>query len=165
MRYFLIGHKGSGKTTMGKILANKLGYPFIDLDHVIENIAGMAVPDFYLEAGETNFRKTERQALEEMRKYTQVVIATGGGAPCFADNMALMKQLGTTIYLKVADDILLERYRRVAANRPIFGGRTADELPAYLDKVKAERNPYYEQADYTIEGRNLKMEDFSAIVG
>lgn len=165
MRYFLIGHKGSGKTTMGKMLATKLGCPFIDLDHIIETIAGMSVPDFYRQVGETNFRKTERQALEGMSKFNNVVIATGGGAPCFADNMLLMKQLGVTIYLKVADDILLERYRRVAAHRPIFGGCTVDELPAYLEKVKAERNPYYEQADHTIEGRNLKMEDFSAIVG
>lgn len=165
MRYFLIGHKGSGKTTMGKMLANKLGYPFIDLDHIIENISGKAVPDFFREVGETNFRKTERQALEGMSKFNNVVIATGGGAPCFADNMQLMKQLGITIYLKVADDILLERYRRVAAHRPIFGGCTVDELPAYLEKVKAERNPFYEQADHTIEGRNLKMEDFSAIIG
>jgi len=97
-RIFLVGFMGSGKTAMGKLLARRHGLSFIDLDSYIESKFRKTIAQIFTEAGETGFRKIEKNCLHEVAEFEDVVIATGGGAPCFYDNMDFMNQCGETIY-------------------------------------------------------------------
>jgi len=101
MRIYLIGYMGSGKSTLGKKLAKHARLQFIDMDHYIEKRNCKTVPQIFAEEGEAEFRKKERNALEELSAFSDVVIATGGGAPCFFDNVDLMNRTGKTIYLNI----------------------------------------------------------------
>ena len=108
-RIFLIGYMGAGKTTVGRDLSKILNLSFIDLDHYIEGRYMKTVDQFFKEFGEEKFRNTERRMLEEISSFEDVIISTGGGSPCFFDNMQLMKEAGTTVYLKVSADELAKR--------------------------------------------------------
>ncbi|HOR39786.1 MAG TPA: shikimate kinase, partial [Paludibacteraceae bacterium] len=97
-RIFLIGYMGAGKTTIGEQLAERLGYKFLDMDHVIEEKMQQSVSQIFSEKGEEEFRRLERECLEEISTEQNVVVATGGGAPCFYDNMERMNAYGLTVY-------------------------------------------------------------------
>ena len=99
-RVFIVGYMGSGKTTVGRQLARSLSLQFIDLDAFIEGKYRKTISQLFEERGEDDFRKLERQALLEVAEFENVVISTGGGTPCFFDNMALMNRSGTTVYLQ-----------------------------------------------------------------
>ena len=98
-RIFLIGYMGAGKTTMGKELSKQSGLSFIDLDHFMEGRYRKTVRQLFEEKGEETFRQIEKKALHEVADFENVVISTGGGTPCFFDNMAYMNSIGTTVYL------------------------------------------------------------------
>ena len=98
MRIFIIGYKSSGKTTLGKQLAKRLNMKFIDLDHVIEEREAVSIPELYEKIGDDEFRKKEWEALLEIVKQDNLVISTGGGAPCHCDNMTLMEKFGEVLY-------------------------------------------------------------------
>jgi len=108
-RIFIIGYMGSGKTTVGKLLARSLSLEFIDLDAYIENKYRKTISALFAGKGEEEFRKIESQALHEVAQFEDVVISTGGGAPCYLDNMALMNQAGTTVYIKADPEELAAR--------------------------------------------------------
>ena len=108
-RVFLIGYMGAGKTTVGRLLARRAGLTFIDLDHYIESRFHKAVPAIFAEKGEAAFRDMERRMLHEVAEFEDVLVSTGGGAPCFFDNMAFMNTHGTTVYLKVSVEELANR--------------------------------------------------------
>ncbi len=92
MRIFLIGYMGSGKSTLGRRLAKHLNLQFVDMDHYIEERNYKTIPQIFAEEGEAEFRKKERKALEELSEFTNIIIATGGGAPCFFDNIDIMNR-------------------------------------------------------------------------
>lgn len=145
-RIFLIGYMGSGKTTVGKLLAKSLSLEFIDLDAYIENKHRKSVPTLFSEKGENSFRKIERQALQEVSTFENVLISTGGGVPCFFDNMDLMNRVGTTIYIEATPEDLAARLLASKTVRPLIAGKTRDELIPFIREHLAQRERFYKRA-------------------
>ena len=155
---------GSGKTTLGKQLANMLGYTFIDQDDAIEQIYGMTIAEVFTQYGESHFRKTENQVLRDFIETENVVISTGGGAPCFFDNMEIVNSIGESVYLRISPAILASRLKHAKAKRPIIKDKTDDELHSFIVEKLAEREPFYFKAKHVIEGDNLKPEDIISLL-
>ena len=152
-RIFLIGYMGSGKTTIGKLLAKKLGYNFIDMDALIEAKQFKTVAQIFAEQGEDNFRQLEQKCLHEVAQFDDVIISTGGGAPCFFDNIEFMKANGLTIYLKhSASELAVRLGGSNIAKRPILGNREGEELIQFIADGLAKREQFYTQATYAISG-------------
>lgn len=145
-RIFLIGYMGAGKTTVGKELAKRLGLSFIDLDHYIEGRYHRTVSQLFAEKGEEAFRDIERRMLREVAMFEDVLVSTGGGAPCFFDNIDFMNEVGTTVYLKVSADELAKRLEIGKACRPVLKGRAGEELRAFIEESLETRNKYYNKA-------------------
>jgi len=141
---------GSGKTTLGQELATKLELSFIDLDKYIEERNYKTVPQLFSEFGEEVFRQRERKALLEVSEFTNVVVATGGGAPCFFDNMQLMNRTGITLFLDIGIPTLVERLLKSKTDRPLISGKSKEELMAYIHEMLGKRLPYYEQSQLRI---------------
>ncbi len=150
-RIFLIGYMGSGKTTVGKLLAASLGFSFIDLDHYIENRYNRRISDLFAERGEAGFREIEHRLLQEVAEIENAVVSTGGGAPCFFDNMLLMNRVGTTVYLQTNAQELARRLQKVQSNRPLLKDKSPEELLAFIEKMLADREPFYGQASLIVE--------------
>ena len=166
MRYFIIGYKSSGKTTLGKQLAAKLNMKFIDLDEFIENKEKKTIPEIYTELGDEEFRILEWKMLKEIVKEDNVVVSTGGGTPCHCDNMNIMQNYGDTIYIKIDEDILVSRLKiAVSKNRPIVKDMDVEELKKYVSNLKRNCEHHYVQAKHIIEGRNIKAEDIIFLLG
>lgn len=148
-RLFLVGFMASGKTTLGRALARDLGLSFIDMDAYIERRHCKTIPTLFAERGEEGFRQVERTILHEVADFEDVVIATGGGTPCFFDNMDYMNAHGTTVWLQASPDVLFTRLTISRTQRPLVAGKTPDELSAYIASALAARNPYYAKALHT----------------
>ena len=146
-RIYLIGFMGAGKSHTGRRLAQLLDLPFLDLDHAIEAAAGRTITEIFTQEGEAAFRERERTALHTTAQYGSGIFATGGGLPCFFDNLEWMGQHGIRIYLQVPPAILLQRLERGKDQRPLLRDRSHEELLAYIHEKLGERGPYYEQAD------------------
>jgi shikimate kinase len=164
MRIYLIGFMGSGKTTIGKPLSKRLGYQFVDQDDVIEKHYGMTISEVFANVGEPKFRETEREVLFELSKLENVVIATGGGCPCFFDNMEVMNQHGLTIYLKGDPKTLVHRLRDSHGTRPLIKDKTKEELIQYVKDKLEERELFYSKAQHTVLTINLKVEDIVLLI-
>ena len=120
-RVFLIGYMGAGKTTVGKDLAKLAGLSFIDLDYYIEGRYHKAVSQIFAERGEEAFREIERNMLHEVAEFEDVLISTGGGAPCFFDRSGVLcHSSGTTVYLKVSVEELAKRLELCKHTRPVL---------------------------------------------
>jgi len=145
-RIFLTGFMGSGKSHFGRRLSEALGIPFIDLDHWIEDQEGKSVQAIFQNSGEAAFREIEREALHQMIEYGQAVIACGGGAPCFFDNMEWMNRHGITVYLQTSVDELCRRLLPEMAHRPLLKGLDEQTLPGFIEEKLALREPFYLQS-------------------
>jgi shikimate kinase len=154
VKLFLIGFMGCGKSYIGRLLAAKLGFQFVDADAVIENTEGVTIAQIFVHQGETYFRKVESETLRTFKKWDNMVVATGGGAPCFHDSMAWMNENGITVYLKATPELLLSRLKSETHHRPILGGRTDADLLHFIEQKLVERNPFYTQATITIEQKS-----------
>jgi shikimate kinase len=150
---YLIGLPGSGKTTIGRRLAAHYGWEFRDLDADIVAEAGRTVPEIFASEGEAGFRAREAAALRAVaaRPGPPLVLATGGGTPCFHDNMALLHQTGFTLWLDVPVPELVRRLLRSATKRPLLTTSAADETPESalfnrLHRTLADRERFYAQA-------------------
>lgn len=157
---FLIGYMGSGKTTVGQNIARIMHLEFIDLDEYIEKKNGKTIPEIFAESGEEVFRELERVALHEVAAMSNCVIATGGGSPCFFNNMELMKASGTTIYLEVGEEELAHRLFYKGNKRPLVQGRDKDDLRNYIHNTLVQRNVYYRKAALT-----MLADDTNATIG
>lgn len=164
MRIYLIGYMGCGKSTLGRRLSKYLNLQFIDMDHYIEERNYKTIPQIFAEEGESEFRKKERKALEELSEFTDVVIATGGGAPCFFDNIDLMNKTGKTIYLNIDPKILADRLLKSKNERPLIKGKSREELVVFIDDTLKKRNVFYDLAKFQITERDIDLEELKEIV-
>ncbi len=149
---FLTGYMGSGKTTIGKTLADTLQYQFIDLDDYIEKKYARKIAEIFALEGEIAFREIERDCLHEIARNKNAVISTGGGAPCFFENMEFMNTSGITVYLKLGAELLVKRLcGKNRKKRPLIAGKSNKELEKHvMDQLKI-REPYYNKASIIIE--------------
>lgn len=148
-RILLIGFMAAGKTTLGKALARELGLQFIDLDHYIESRYHCTVSQLFAERGEEVFRQIERNMLHEVAEFEDVIIATGGGTPCFYDNMEYMNAQGITVFLDASIDVIYTRLTIARVQRPLVAGKSAEELRAYIADMLNRRLFYYTRATHT----------------
>ncbi|MBX9448322.1 MAG: shikimate kinase [Taibaiella sp.] len=147
---FLLGMPGSGKSKLGKKLALRLGRNFVDTDHYIESQLEMSIQQIFREKGEEYFRKQEAEAIRTIgSRSSPLVIATGGGLPCFHQNMEWMNQQGITVYLEVPIGILVSRIEK-SGDRPMFKDMKAEEVKSELELISKIRIPFYRQGKYII---------------
>ena len=156
IRIFLTGYMGAGKTTLGKAFARKMNIPFIDLDWYIEERFHKSIRELFIERGEASFRELERNMLHEVAEFENVIISTGGGTPCFFDNMDYMNGHGQTVFLDVHPDILFKRLRVATQQRPILQGKTDEELRAFIVEALEKRAPFYSLASYRFDAGFLE---------
>lgn len=164
MRIYLVGYMGSGKTTLGRWLASHAGLHFIDLDKYLEERNCKTVPQIFAEEGESGFRLRERKALEEVSEFTNVVVATGGGAPVFSDNMDLMNLTGITIFLDINPDILAKRLLASKTERPLIKGKSKVELEAFIQENLQKRRPFYAKARIRIEHPETSLAEILRLI-
>ena len=164
MKIYLIGYMASGKTRLGKELSSRTGYPFVDLDDLFEERYRITVYDFFERYNEESFRKIEKELLTETLTYPDSIIATGGGTPCFFDNMDVIKKNGISIYLKMDPVSLVNRLTLVKKKRPLLRDKTPGELESYIRIKLTEREIYYTQADYTVDADKTDVDTILSIL-
>ncbi len=151
-RIVLVGYMGSGKTTVGRQLAEALGLQFYDLDWYIETRFHKRVPEIFAERGEEGFRDLERRMLREVAEFEDIVLSCGGGTPCFFDNMDYMNSLeGDTVYLRCNPEVLASHLKMARVERPLIKGKSAEELEQYIRESLAEREPFYSKAKHIVD--------------
>lgn len=155
MNVILIGYMGSGKTTLGKKLAKRLGLEFIDTDKCIEANETSSISEIFAQHGETGFRDLERKLVAQLSGQDNLLISTGGGMPCFNNLMNDLNQLGITIYLQRPAKELAKRVFNSKKKRPITDGKSEEELIVLIDKMLQERSVFYEQA-HIIANREIQ---------
>ncbi len=155
-RIFLIGYMGAGKTTLGRPLAKEMNLQFIDLDNFIESRYRKTVKEIFADVGEDGFRKIEHRSLEEVSDYEDVVIALGGGTPCFMDNMDIVKRTGVSVYLKPTEEVLLNRLIIGKSKRPLLANKSDEEILQVIREQLTWREPYYLRADIVFESSHLE---------
>ena len=153
---FLVGMPSSGKSTLGRKLARALNYRFVDLDKLIVRDQKITIPELFKEKGEPYFREVESRLLHQTRPNHWLVIATGGGAPCFFDNMDFIKSTGISIFINVPPAELAHRILQHGKDdRPLLSGVT--QLEQELEARLQNRLPYYTQADFIVTPENSKV--------
>lgn len=165
MRIYLVGYMYSGKTTLGRALAKRMGYNFIDTDQLFEERYHTHITLFFQKYGEAAFRILERQVLHSTAQLDHTVVATGGGTPCHGDNMEWINRNGCSIYLQMSEDALLERQANSHKQRPIFAGMSKPEQHRHLIDQLRQRIPYYRLAHITVDGTNPNLELIVQAIG
>lgn len=157
---FLVGFMGVGKTTNGKKLAQALNRKFIDLDETFVEQAGMSITDYFKKHGEEAFRVKERDILQNLSAPEAAVIATGGGAPCFFDNMEWMNKNGITIYLQMPTAALAKRLAASKRHkRPLIQDLSEEQIFEFINERMLVRHPYYAQAHHHINVIDLNIDE------
>jgi shikimate kinase len=159
MRIFLIGFPGSGKSAMAVELSALLGWKAIDLDKVIESVCGKSIAQIFEEDGEDVFRNREHEALKYVIGMDEVVISTGGGTPCFFDNMERMRKDGVCIYLKASREQLYHWLSEDPGDRPLIRHKSGPELHKWIDETLSAREHFYLQSQHIVatDGINAQM--------
>lgn len=148
---FFLGYMGCGKSTVGCLLAKRWDYNYIDLDEMIEKEEGTSVSNIFAEKGETYFRSLETQMLKKLEDSKNTVISLGGGTPCFHQNMNLINQYGTSIWMYADSQTIFNRLKS-DTSRPILQDKTDTELLSFIQTHSESREEYYSQADYMVNG-------------
>lgn len=154
---YIIGFMGSGKTTAGKRLASLLGWSFIDLDKKIEEHTGKKIPEIFSQNGENYFRGIEAQLLRKLKSSSSTVISTGGGTPCYGDNMDFLTENGLTVYLKLTPAELKSRLSESKSERPLIKNLDQENLKTFIEEKLADREKWYSRSDIIVEGINLDI--------
>ncbi|TXK45360.1 shikimate kinase [Pontibacter qinzhouensis] len=166
MLLFLVGMMGSGKSTLGRQLAKHLQVPFVDLDEYLEGREGRTIAQIFEQDGPVHFRMLERRALEAVvQEYSQAVVATGGGAPCFHDNMAFINLHGDSVFLDVpVEEILRRLVATDLRTRPLLANKSEAELNLFLTSTLAERRAFYEKATYCLSEKVYNIDALLALI-
>lgn len=151
MKLYLIGLPGSGKSFLGKLLADEAKLPFIDLDQEIEQEAGVPIRKIFSEKGEVYFRSLEAVALRQQSKAAEFVMACGGGTPCFHENMKFIHSSGKSIFLNPPLTEIINRFNtEEKENRPLLSGTSPEQLEEKLKMLLSKRISFYTQANITL---------------
>lgn len=142
----LIGFMGCGKSTLGKKIAKQLNYEFVDMDELIEKSEKKTISKIFEENGEEYFRLQEHQLLQKYVDSTKKLISTGGGAPCFYNNMELINKLGVSIYIKLSPKALVSRLANEKGKRPLINDLSNEELLHFITDSLSKREIFYNQA-------------------
>ncbi|WP_318310204.1 shikimate kinase [Flagellimonas crocea] len=166
MKIVLVGYMASGKSTVGQLLASQLGIKFIDLDEYIEQNQKKSIKNIFSEKGEIYFRKLECQMLKEvLDKDASIVLSTGGGTPCYGNNMeTIVEESDHSIYLNLTIPKLVDRISREKESRPLVKNISDEELPEFIGKHLFERRPYYMQAKHILDCDGLDAQTIVAKV-
>lgn len=156
-RVYIVGFMGSGKTTAGKKLAALMGWTFTDLDKSIEQKTGMNIPDIFASHGEEYFRAVESDILKETVSLNRTIISTGGGAPCYRDNMRFMLSAGLTVYLRLTPLQLCNRLIMSKTDRPLIKGLDKDELLKFIEIKLVQREKFYEMSKIITDGFDIDI--------
>ena len=152
---YLIGYMGAGKTTVGRMLADKLGWHFVDLDEAFYHIHGYTPAEYIRQFGIEDFRCKEKYVVEDLADripFEKVIYATGGGYPCWEDNMDCLRELGTSIYLRWKPEHLAKRLMLTdLTDRPVLQGRTEKELLEFIAPQLQAREPFYQRANHILD--------------
>lgn len=151
MRIYLLGFMGSGKSTLGQRIAGTFQVPFTDTDTIIESQSGLSITELFSAYGEEYFRHLEADVLRQTFYYTKSITSTGGGLPCYDDNMAWMKENGVTVYLQWPDEILQKHLLTIRQTRPLLSFLSDKEADFKIEHLLSQRKPFYEQSAITIE--------------
>lgn len=154
----------AGKTTVGKELAVRFGMKFIDLDWYIETRYHKTIGELFSLWGEDKFREIESKLLKEVGEFEDVIISTGGGTPCFFDNIIYMNKVGTTIYLRADAETLTKRLSLNRDKRPLVKDKTETELLNYITINLEKREPFYLQATHIYETGDVISTDFNQFI-
>lgn len=163
-KIFLIGYMGSGKSSIGKTLATQLGCDFIDLDIFIEKEYQMTIPQIFSTKGEKEFRSMEHNTLKKVIDKKNVIVACGGGTPCYNNNMELMNNNGNTVYIKMSADALVKRLLTLKEKRPLIENKTEAELKVFVKRQLEKREDAYHQAQYIVKGKDLNVIELADFV-
>jgi shikimate kinase len=158
-RIFLIGYMGAGKTLVGKYLARRMNLNYIDTDHFIENRYRKKISEIFAAEGEERFREIEHRVLLEISEFEDVVISTGGGLPCFNDNMTIMNNTGITVYLEAPVEELAVRLEESKNVRPVLKSRKGNELVDFVRDSLNVRKPFYEQAKIRLSAGQMNSKN------
>ncbi|MFD1316142.1 shikimate kinase [Namhaeicola litoreus] len=147
----LIGYMGSGKSTVSKKVAKRLNFEALDLDEYIESQENKSINDIFKEKGEIYFRKQERFYLDQiLREKKNLVLALGGGTPCYGDNMSLILKYSKSVYLRAHIPTLVSRLSKEQDLRPLIASLDKDQLSEFVAKHLFERRSFYEQSHFTV---------------
>ena len=163
MRIFIIGFMGTGKSHWGIQWAKENDLEFFDMDALIEKEEQASVVDIFEKAGEDYFRVKEASILRDLLKYDNCIISCGGGAPCFYDNMSLMNQNGTTVYLTASPQYILEKVLLEKEKRPIINHINEAELLFFIEQKLKERAPFYNLAKITLNAEILDTKSLAPL--
>ena len=175
---FLIGFMGSGKSWLSQRLSEQEGIPRYDLDEEIEREQGVSIGEYFRLHGEDAFRRTERDVLERLCERIQnsadpealqtgrpfAVVSTGGGTPCFGDNMEWMNAKGTTVWIDTPMEILIARLKRGREHRPLIRELDDPSLEAFIEDLSLRRRPFYAKAQARWEGEGKETVDMNKIL-
>ena len=161
---FLIGMPAVGKSTLGKQIAQKYSLQFIDMDKYIEKIQGKSISEIFSEKGEAFFRQIEAESLKELTKTQNTVIATGGGTPCFYDNMSLMLERGKVVFLDFPLEQISNRIGHNSQSRPMFVGKTSTQIASKIQELYTHRRLYYQKAHYTVQNEEILWDTIAKIL-
>ena len=164
-RIYIVGYMGSGKSSGGKRLAEMLGWPFEDTDHVLEKQSGKDISGLFEAVGEPEFRRMEGAVLRQLSEGPdRLVVATGGGTPCFGDHMSFMLSRGTVVYFKMAPEPITVRLRSRRAGRPLLEGVSEEGLLEYVRTHLSGREAHYDRAHITVDADALDEQRMKSVV-
>jgi shikimate kinase len=154
---FFVGFSGSGKSTVGRKIAKKLGFSYIDLDDAIEGTTGLKISEIFNQKGEDHFRVLEKNCLREILNNKFIVVSCGGGTPVYFNNMQLMNDNGITVYLKMSPKALCHRLKKSKKERPVLNTSGNECLDSKVENLLKMREPFYTQADITVTADKLDV--------
>lgn len=161
MNIYLIGFMGSGKSATGRKIASSLRWSFADTDRLVEENHSMSVPEIFTLRGEEYFREAEREALLSVASRSHIVVACGGGTPCSAENIDIMKKSGVVVYLKLPVAALVKRLEKSRNPRPLIEAHRGAGLTARVIELLDQRSHWYEQADIVADGLNTTVDELT----